>query len=317
MKKVRLGVLGVGPRLQSLVDCYSAHPQVEFVAFGDIAKNRAQEVATRYNATYGGAAKAYICYEDMMRDATMDALIIGIDPDKQVDYAVDAMNRGLHVMTEVPAAYTIQQCWDLVKTVKKTGVKYMLAEQTRYWNFVQEWRKMAQAGEFGKIFYAEGEYLHYEPVWDLLRDKETNYAVYPKSVEEMNDPNCVPSWRYYNFQQPIFYLPHELSPLLSITGGRIAKVSCIGTRRGGYDTPSFDVCDLQTALMYNTNDAIFSLRAGFTVPYGDKGELFAHWYQIKGSKGSAETARSNLEGDGMKLFRAGEGWEKKDWGTAD
>lgn len=315
MKKVRMGVLGVGPRLQGLISCYQMHPQLEFVAFADIAENRAAEVAANYNAAYGADVKAYTSYEAMIKDAKMDALLIGIDPDKQVDYAVDAMNRGLHVMTEVPAAYTIDQCWSLVNTVKKTGVKYQLAEQTRYWNFIKEWRNMAQAGEFGKIYYAEGEYLHYEPVWDMLRDIKTNYAVYPQTPEEMNNPDCVPSWRYYTFLEPIFYLPHELSPLLSITGGRIEKVSCIGTRRGSYAEPHFDATDLQTALMYNSNDTIFSIRAGFSSPYGPKSELGAHWYQIKGSKATAETSRSTL--DPMKLYRAGGEWEAMNWGTQD
>lgn len=315
MKKIRLGYLGVGPRAQGLLQCYALHPQVEFVAFADIAENRATDVAAAFNKQFGANVVAYTCYEDMMREAKMDALLIASDPDKQVDYAVDAMNRGLHVMTEVPAAYTIKQCHDLVDTVKKTGVKYMLGEQTRYWKFIQEWRKMAQNGEFGKIYYAEGEYLHYEPYWDALRNKKTNFAVYPKTPEEMNDPDCVPSWRYYTFQEPIFYLPHELSPLLSITGGRIEKVSCIGTRRGSYAEPHFDYCDLQTALMYNSNDTVFSLRAGFSAPYGPKKDVGAHWYQIKGSKATAETARSTL--DGMKLYRAGGSWEYKDWGTVD
>lgn len=315
MKKIRLGYLGVGPRAQGLLQCYALHPQVEFVAFADIAENRAADVAASFNKQFGADVVAYTCYEDMIREAKMDALLIASDPDKQVDYAVDAMNRGLHVMTEVPAAYTIKQCRDLVDTVKKTGVKYMLGEQTRYWRFIQEWRKMAQNGEFGKIYYAEGEYLHYEPYWDALRNKKTNFAVYPKTPEEMNDPDCVPSWRYYTFREPIFYLPHELSPLLSITGGRIEKVSCIGTRRGSYAEPYFDFCDLQTALMYNSNDTVFSLRAGFSAPYGPKKDVGAHWYQIKGSKATAETARSTL--DGMKLYRAGGSWEYKDWGTVD
>ena len=92
MKKVRMGVLGVGPRLQGLISCYQMHPQLEFVAFADIAENRAAEVAANYNAAYGADVKAYTSYEAMIKDAKMDALLIGIDPDKQVDYAVDAMN---------------------------------------------------------------------------------------------------------------------------------------------------------------------------------------------------------------------------------
>ena len=95
----------------------------------------------------------------------------------QVPIAVDAMRRGIHVMTEVPAALSIAECWALVEAVKASGVKYQLAEQARHWQFIRRWREMAQAGEFGKIYYAEGEYLHYEPSWDLFRNKQTGERV--------------------------------------------------------------------------------------------------------------------------------------------
>ncbi len=313
--KIRLGFLGLGPRAQCLLECYVAHPQLEFVAFADYATGRAEEMAALFKSTHGIDVKVFTSYEDMMNGAAMDALFIACDPDQQVDYAVDAMNRGIHVMTEVPAAFTIDQCWKLVNAVRKTGAKYQLAEQARYWNFIQQWRKMAQAGEFGKIYYAEGEYLHYEPVWDLFRNKNTRRQVYPRTPEDYTNPDHEMSWRYRAFQNPIYYMPHELSPLLSITGGRIAKVSCQGTRLGSYDNPLLQTRDLQTALMYNTDDVIFSLRAGFTAPYGPKNELGAHWYQIKGSKATVETSRSTL--DTMKLYRAGGEWETQHWGTSD
>ncbi len=316
MKKVRMGFLGIGPRGQGLVECYMNHPQVEFVAFADIAENRAADFAAYYNKKYNANAKAYTSYEAMMKEAKMDAMMIGMDPDKQVDYAVDAMYKGIHVMTEVPCAFTIKQCWDLVNAVKKTGCKYQLGEQTRYWNFIKEWRKMAAAGEFGKIIYAEGEYLHYEKYWDLLRDKKTNYEICPKNLDELNDPNCEKSWRYYTcLYNPILYMPHELSPLLSVTGGRIERVSCFANKPGRYTDTQFEAVPLQTALMYNSNDTIFSLRAGFSVPYGPKLETGAHWYQIKGTKATVETCRSTL--DTMKLYHADGEWETKDWGCVD
>ena len=314
-KKIRLGWLGVGPRGQGLVGCYAHHPQIQIVAIADYARGRAEEVAAWASAVCGTPVKGFQTYEEMVKSVPMDAIMITSDPDCQVDYAVDAMHRGLHVMTEVPAAFSMKQCWDLVNTVRATGVKYQLAEQTRHWNFVRQWRKMAQSGEFGKIYYAEGEYLHYEPRWDLLREKDTHYSVNPSSAEEFNDPRYEMSWRYKAFQNPIYYMPHELSPLLSITGGRICKVSCFGTRLGSYDNPLIQCRDLQTALMYNTDDVIFSLRAGFTAPYGPKSVLGAHWYQIKGSKATVETSRSTL--DSMKLYRAGGEWEAKNWGTED
>jgi hypothetical protein len=115
---------------------------------------------------------------------------------------------------------------------------------------------------------------------------------------------------------PILYLPHELSPLLSITGGRIEKVSCFGTRRGSYASEGFDTRDLECALMYNSNDTIFSLRTGFTSPYGYKNGTGAHWYQIKGTDQSVEWSRSGL--DQPKAYSTETGWvEHAEWGCAD
>ncbi len=175
--------------------------------------------------------------------------------------------------------------------------------------------KMNAASEFGKIYYAEGEYLHYERYWDNLRHKVTFLPKCANNPSEMNDTDYIPSWRHTTFLEPILYLLHELSPLLSITGGRIEKVSCLGTRPVSYAEPHFDYTDIQTALMYNSNDVIFSLRAGFSTPYGKKNHLSAHWYQIKGSKATAETSRSTL--DTMKLYRADGEWEAMEWGTCD
>ena len=315
-KKIRFAVLGVNGRAQGLIETWSSHPDIEFTAFADIALNRAEEVAAGYNQTHGGNAKAFTSYEDMVKGAAYDALLIACDPDIQVDYACDAMERGVHVITEVPAAYSIEQCWKLVNTVKKTGAKYQLSEQTRYWKFIQDWRKMAENGEFGKICYAEGEYLHYEPVWDNLREKKTHYSIHSNDPADFANPDYEPSWRYRTFQNPMYYMPHELSPLLSITGGRITKVCSFALPQGSYKTPGLMTRDLQAALMYTSNDVIFSLRAGFTAPYGGKRDTGAHWYQIKGIRQSVEWARSDI--DTPKQYSLEEGWKaREDWTCAD
>lgn len=315
MKKLRFGYLGVGPRGQNAMETYSHHPQVEFVAFCDIEEGTAEAVAAHYNKTKGGSAKAFTRYEDMVRDVPMDAMLIACDPDVQVDYAVDAMNRGIHVMTEVPAAYSIKQCWDLVNTVKKTGAKYQLAEQTRYWHFFSEWRRMAREGEFGKIIYAEGQYLHYEPVWDSFVERKTYHRIRSKDPCLYNDPELLPSWRGRLMRSPILYLPHTLSPLLSVTGGRISKVACFGTRPMSYSMEGMYARDLQHAIMYNTEDILFSVRTGFTSPHSQNNICGAHWYQVKGTKASVEIARSDI--DTSKKWTVDGGWTETSWGTAD
>lgn len=314
-KKIRLAVLGNGPRWQSLENVYTQHPNLEVVALCDYADGLTDASAARLKECCGAEPKLLKSYEDLRKEA-YDAIFITSDPDVQVDFAVEEMNRGIHVMTEVPAAYTLEQCQKLVDTVKKTGAKYQLAEQTRYWNFIKIWREMAQKGEFGRIYYGEGEYLHYEPKWDYFRNKKTGEHIWTDDPSYDNNPDFERTWRYYTFQNPIYYIPHTLSPLLSITGGRVTRVSCQGTKVGESYTKGFDVRDMECALMYTDNDAILSVRAGFNAPYGLKRETGAHWYQIKGTEKSVEWARTTE--DLPMEFVPGTGWvAHPEWGCID
>lgn len=315
-QKIRFAILGTGPRGLGLAQTYSQHPDVEIVALCDIAEGLADEAAATLARENGQHACTFTSYEEMAKKSAYDAILIACDPDIQVQYAVEEMHRGIHVMTEVPAAYTVEQCYDLVRAVRATGAKYQLAEQTRYWHFISEWRKMAQAGDFGKILYAEGEYLHYEPCWDYFRHKKTGKHVWTNDPSYAQNFDYEPTWRSRCFADPIWYLPHELSPLLSITGGRITRVSCMGSRLGSYVTKGFAARDLECALMYNSNDTLFSLRAGFTSPFGKKREPSCHWYQIKGTEQSVESPHTTL--DYPRSIRYGEAWtERKEWTCAN
>ena len=308
MKKVKLAFLGVGPRGHGLAAEYSKHAQVEITAVCDRADGTAEAVAAALNANRETEVKAFTSYEELLNGAAFDALMIAVDPDLQVEYAVDAMNRGIHVMTEVPAAFTIEQCRNLVDTVEKTGVKYQLAEQTRYWHFIRQFREMAKRGEFGKIIYAEGHYQHYESKWDNFINIKTGNRVVTDDPACFLDPDLHLSWRGRCFRIPIWYLPHTLSPLLSITGGRISKVACFGTKPLSYATEGFPARDMQHAIMYNEDDVLFSVRASFSMPHGYNPVAGAHWYQIKGTKASVELPRSDI--DSGKLYRYGEGWSE-------
>ena len=167
MRKLTIGVLGAGPRAACILSTYAKVPFVEVVAICDRADGLAEALAKQYSEESGNKnIKIFYDYDTMMRERNFEAILITVDPDHQISFACDAMERGSHVMTEVPCCTSIEECWKLVKTVEKTGMKYQLAEQTRYWYFISEWRRMAQNNEFGKLLMVEGQYLHYEPTFD-------------------------------------------------------------------------------------------------------------------------------------------------------
>ncbi|MCQ6557479.1 Gfo/Idh/MocA family protein [Paenibacillus mendelii] len=307
--KVRLGIIGLGPRGQYMTHLYAGHPNCSIVALCDNVLATAETIAGQLG---NPDIHCYSDYEVMLAKEALDAVYIAIPPDVQVQLACYAMDKGIHVTTDVPAAYTIDQCWELVNKVEQTGVKYQLSEQTRYWGFIQEWRDMAHRGEFGHILFAEGEYLHYAE-WD--------YFIDPKSGERFYGSATAPegravekTWRNKRFYNPIYYLPHTLSPLLSIIGGRVTRVSCMGTRPQSYYVPNYEGRDMEIALMHTDNDTVLRVAAGFTSPHGPRGGTGAHWYHLKGSHRTVEWSRSLQDKPKMWSVNENDGdWQDMDW----
>lgn len=318
MRKIKLGLLGSGARGAGLLHyVYANLPFAEITAVCDWADGLAEAAAKDFAELTGyKEIKVYHDYETMMRERNFEALFITTDPDLQVALACDAMERGVHVMTEVPCCTEIEDCRKLVSTVEKTGMKYQLAEQTRYWPFIVQWRKMAQERKFGKLLMVEGQYLHYEPTWDFFVDKRTKLHIQANDGKLDGNPDYERSWRYRVLSHPIYYLPHTMSPLLSITGGRIEKVSCFSTRKGSYVMDGIECRDIESAIMYNSEDVIFNVRAGFTSPHPKQAGTAAHWYHIKGTDAAAEWSRSEI--DQPKLWQKDIGWkEMPDWSATD
>ncbi|MBP1990233.1 Gfo/Idh/MocA family protein [Paenibacillus eucommiae] len=307
-RKVRLGIIGTGRRGAYLASLYHSYPKCEVTALCDRFEHVAEEVAGQLGIP--GVAR-FTSFELLIDSGLVDAVLIAAPPTLQVDIACYAMEQGIHVTTEVPAAYTIEQCWKLVRTVEKTGVKYQLCEQLRYASFVQEWERMARAGEFGKILLAEGEYYHYEENWRRYTDLRTG-KMYSQPDQAGVDAQIESTWRDITFSHPIFYLPHTLSPLLKIMNDRVTHVSCFGTRPQGYTHPNWPVRDIELAQMRTSQDSIIRVGVGFSTPHGPRKDTACHWYQVKGTERSVEWSRSKT--DLPRLWNKGdEDWTEMRW----
>jgi hypothetical protein len=72
--------------------------------------------------------------------------------------AVYAMNHGKHAATEVPAAGTLEECWQLVETAEQTRKHVMMLENYCYMPFQLLTLSMARKGFFGEIVHGECAY---------------------------------------------------------------------------------------------------------------------------------------------------------------
>lgn len=303
-KKVRLGIVGCGSRGTSVGGLFTRHPQCEITALFDRFDRVVERAARRLSLS---DTHIYRDFGEMLHKAPVDALFFACDPTVQVDLACEAMMAGKHVCTEVPAAFTLDECRRLVTTVEKTGAKYQLMEQTRYWGFVDAWKQMNDRGEFGHICLAQGEYVHYQRDWDLWTDMETG-----ERLTDLTKPagrRVEERWRYRVLADPIYYLPHTLSPILKVLGDRVVRVSCMGTRKHSYTYPDIHMpwSDIQYALMHTEKDTVLLTGAGFSLPHVPRGVTSCHWYEIRGTKASVESPRCLSDSfrvwrDGMETF---------------
>ena len=128
--------------------------QIELVALCDINPDA---LAAWHNED---GVRCYTEYQDLLNDENVDAICIATPVPLHARQAIAALNAGKHVLSEVTAAYTIDECWDLVEAVERTGKTYMMAENYCYMRENLLLQNMVEQGVFGEITYASGAYLH-------------------------------------------------------------------------------------------------------------------------------------------------------------
>ena len=109
-------------------------------------------------------------WKELCRRDDIDLVYICTPWQLHVPMAVYAMEHGKHVAVEVPAAMSLDECWQLVDTAEKTQRHCMMLENCVYDFFELTTLNMAQHGLFGEILHTEGSYIHnLEPYWDYYQ----------------------------------------------------------------------------------------------------------------------------------------------------
>ena len=190
MDVVRVGFVGLGMRGPGAVERFSQIDGTDVKGLCDVEADRVEacqkllEKHGRPRATaYSGSTEAY---KEMCERDDIDLIYIATDWVHHVPIALYAMEHGKHVAIEVPAALTIQDCWDLIDLAEQKRLHCMILENCCYDFFEMNTLNMAQHGVFGEILHVEGAYLHslwhwtnYWHNWRLRYNKEHRGDIYP------------------------------------------------------------------------------------------------------------------------------------------
>ncbi|MEI6423666.1 MAG: Gfo/Idh/MocA family oxidoreductase, partial [Lentisphaerota bacterium] len=153
--KLNLGIVGACGRGASFKSACDALGNVAVHAVCDINTKELSAARERL-----GAREQYTDFSEMLDKSRLDAVIIGTPMHFHVPQAVMALERNIHVLSEVTAGVSIAECQQLVAACKKSRGIYMMAENYTYMQQNVMVREMVRRGLFGKPYYAEGEYIH-------------------------------------------------------------------------------------------------------------------------------------------------------------
>jgi len=193
IETVRMAFVGVGLQGGSHVQNFLRVPGVEIVALCDIDAPRAEEVAGWVEEAGRRRPVLYTRGEtDYLRLCERDDLdlVFNATPWRwHVPVCLAAMESGKHTAVEVPAAYTLEGCWQLVETAERTLRHCVMMENVCYGRSELMVLNMVRQGIFGEILHGEAAYLHdlrtikfsdkNEGLWRLAHSVTRNGNLYP------------------------------------------------------------------------------------------------------------------------------------------
>ena len=201
-----IGLVGAGQFAGQFAKLFQLHPLISDVHVTDLLPERAAELVEREHLA--GVVESF----DALLDSDVDAVALFTQRWTHGPLAVRALRAGKHVYSAVPMAVSVAEIEAIIEAVRETGLTYMMGE-TSYYNPATVFaRQKAAAGEFGRIFYSEGDYVH---AMDL-----GFYAAYQFSGGD--------NWKATASYPPMLYPTHSVGGVLGAIGSYAVSVSCLG-----------------------------------------------------------------------------------------
>ena len=221
MDKVKLGFLGVGGRGSNVNKLVAEHfRDIDIVAVCDVYEDRAKDAAEAVKSFRGVAPKYYTNADELLADKEVNTVIISAAWEAHAPLAVKAMKAGKVTGLEVGGAYSIDDCWSIVRTYEETKTPFMFLENCCFGKAELLATSLVRKGKLGEVVFCHASYCH-----DLREEicggvKNRHYRL--RNYLNRNCDN---------------YPTHNLGPIAKILnvnrGNRLLKLTSVASKSRG------------------------------------------------------------------------------------
>jgi UDP-N-acetylglucosamine 3-dehydrogenase len=159
-KKIKVGIIGCGAIAERLhipdyIDCGRA----EIVAFCDVNKKRAQEMADKHAPD----AAVYTDYKALLKDGEIEAVSVCMPNKFHGVVSIAAAKAGKHVLVEKPMAMSVAEAKKMVEAAKKAKVLLMVNQSQRKFAAHVKAKEVMDSGIMGRVLHVSAMFGHEGP----------------------------------------------------------------------------------------------------------------------------------------------------------
>ena len=157
--RVRVGLVGLGGRMQSHINCLAAMAKtdnVEIAAICDCDQGKLESAAKTYPALAGLKYTMYSDQRKLFDDKSIDAVSFSTQDHWHALQTIWACQAGKDVYVEKPPTWCIWEGRKMVEAARKYGRMVQIGTQNRSSPHVREGMQKLKEGLIGKLYMARG-----------------------------------------------------------------------------------------------------------------------------------------------------------------
>lgn len=174
MARTKCAVVGCGYWGPNLIRNLQELPSAELAILCDRDEARLKTMLARCPGAKGTSR-----FEDVLEDATIEAVILATPAETHASMVDAALRAGKNTFVEKPLALTRADCYDLIETAKETGRTLMVGHTFLYNDAVQHLRGMIEENELGDVCYVHARRLN---LGKIRRDCNAMWNLAPHDV---------------------------------------------------------------------------------------------------------------------------------------
>lgn len=305
-KRVKLGIIGLGARAETLLATISCIPEeIKVTAICDIQQERIDKLSGCCLKYGMDKPLEFTDYHKLLSSDEVQAVLIPTSWNSHFKIAAAALNAGKYAGIEVGGASSIDELWQLVHGCEATGVSCMMLENCCYGRNELMVLNLVRQGLFGEIIHCTCGYEHY------LADR---LSLAQEERSQHNIARCGD-----------LYPTHGLGPIAKILninhGNRFLTISSFASKARGFAEAAkanglntvFNEGDVITSVIRCANGETITMTHGVSLP-----RPYSRDCRVQGTKGIWLEDANGIYVDGLSKVEtiidiAGNPYDKHIW----